>query len=108
MRGSIMTRRVPRQDPIVKHGVAPGQVTAHHHNKVSPFQVLITAGNRIRTERALVTGHGRRHAKSRIRVDIRRPYKAFHELVGDIIVFCQNLSGDIERDTIGPMGSNRL
>ena len=55
-----------------------------------------------------MAGHRGRHAEPGVRVDIARTDEALHQLVGDVIVFGEQLAGDIEGDRIRAVLGNRL
>jgi hypothetical protein len=86
---------------LEQYGMAPGGIGPDQDKKLGRIEILIGAGNRVGAERATVTGDRRRHAKSRIRIDIARADEAFHQLVGDVIVLGEKLAGEIEGNGIG-------
>ncbi|MNR53681.1 hypothetical protein D3C85_1737320 [compost metagenome] len=50
-----------------------------------------------------MAGHRGGHAEARIGVDIRRTDEALHQLVGDVVIFGQQLTGDVEGNRVRPM-----
>ncbi len=50
---------------------------------------------------------GRGHAETRIGVDVGRADVALHQLVGDVIIFRQDLAGNVEGDTVRTVFGNR-
>ena len=57
---------------------------------------------RVFAEGALVAGHRRGHAQTGIGVDVGAADAALHQLVGDVVVLGQQLSGDVEGDRVRP------
>ena len=94
--------------PLIQHRMAPCEVRADQHHEVGHLQILVGAGHRIGPERTLVTGHRRRHAQPRVGVDVGRADEALHQLVGDVVVLGEQLTGDVERDGVGPMLGDRI
>ena len=89
-----------RGDALVEHRMAPGEVRADQHDEVGELQILVAAGHRVRAEGAAMAGDRRGHAQARIGVDIGRADEALHQLVGDVVVFGQQLARDIEGDGV--------
>ena len=87
-----------RGDSLEEYRMTPGGIAACQHDEIGELQVFIGARYRILAECTLVSGNRRRHAEPRIGIDIRRSDKALHELVGDIVVFGEQLAGDVESD----------
>jgi hypothetical protein len=52
-----------RRQPLIKHGMAPGEVGAGQDDQIGELQILIGPRHGIRTEGAAVAGDGRRHAE---------------------------------------------
>ena len=104
-RGSITTMRAPRlllvgDHALVQHRMAPRRVGADQHQQVGLIEIVIAAGHGVGAEGAAVAGDRGRHAQPRIGIDIGAADKSLHQLVGDVIVFGQKLSGQIERDRV--------
>ena len=88
---------------LVEYGVRPGIVRTRDDDEIGGLDILVTDGNHIGTEGALVRGHRRRHAQARIGVDVRTADESLHQFVGDVIVFGQKLAGNIERHGVRPV-----
>jgi hypothetical protein len=88
-------------DALVNDGMAPGGVRADQDDQGRQFQVLVIAGHRIAAEGALMAGDAGGHAQARVGVDVGRTDKALHELVGDVIIFREQLAGNIKRHAVG-------
>lgn len=88
--------------------MTPGGVRAGENDKIGLFEVLVAAGHNVCAEGPFVCGHGRRHAEPGIGIDIRRTDEAFHQLIGDVIVLGQKLTGNIERDSVRSVLSDRV
>ena len=67
--------------------MAPGGVGANEHDQVGFIEVPVGSGHSIGAEGAAVTGDGGGHAQSRIGIDVGRAEKAFHQLVGNVVIF---------------------
>ena len=65
------------------------------------IEVFVVAGHDVGAEGAAMAGDGRSHAQPRIGVDVGRAEEALHQLVGDVIVFGQQLPGEIKGNCIG-------
>ena len=105
LRSALLPRR---HEPLVKDGVAPGEIGADEHNEIGELEILVQARHGVRAERPSVAGDRRSHAEARIGVDVGRADESFHQLVGDIIVLDQQLARDIEGDAVGSMRCDRL
>ena len=88
--------------------MAPGEVRARQHDEIGGLKVFVGPGHRVRAEGAAMPGDRGRHAQARIGVDVGRADKALHQLVGDVIVFGEDLPGDVKRHAIRAMLRNRL
>ncbi len=88
-------------DALEQHGMAPSGVRAHQHDEIREFDVLIGYRHDVLAEGALVRGHGGGHAQARISVDVGRADIALHQLVRDVVVFGEELSGDVKGDRVG-------
>jgi len=95
-------------DALVKNGMAPGEVRADEDDQIGKLEVLVGAGHSVGAEGAPVSGNGGGHAEPRIGIDIGRADEAFHQLVGDIIIFGQQLAGNIQGDGVAAMRGDRL
>ena len=87
-----------RFDALVGHRMRPGGIRADQHDQPGFFQIFVTARHGIVAEGALVADHGGGHAQARIGVDIRRADVALHQFIGDVIIFGQQLAGNVEGD----------
>ena len=90
-------------DALIEHGMRPGRIGADHHQQVATLEIFVIAGHCVGTEGAFVACHGGGHAQARIGIDIGAADEAFHEFVGDVIIFSQQLSGEVKRHGIGAM-----
>ena len=100
-------RRVIRprlHQSLIKHRVGPGGVRADQHHQVGLLKILVAARDNILPEGALVAHHRRGHAEPGVGVDVRRADKAFHQLVGGVVILGQQLAGGIERHRLGAVG----
>jgi hypothetical protein len=97
----IGARCLGGDDALVEHGMAPAEIAADQHDEVGQFEVFVIAGNGIGAEGALMAGDGGGHAEARIGVDIARADEALHQLVGDVIVFRQQLSRAVKCNRVG-------
>src|SRR5215467_15357736 len=86
-------RGARRNKPAIENGMTPGSVAADKHDEIGLVDISVTAWHDIFTEGADVPGDRGGHAETRIGVDIRRAEKTFHELVGDVIILGEELSG---------------
>ena len=77
--------------------MAPRRVRANQQDQIGLIEILVIARHRVGPESALVAGDGGGHAEPRIGIDIGRADEAFHQLVGDVIVLGQQLTGNVER-----------
>ena len=69
-----------------------GGVRSGYEDTIRGVDIGITRRGRIGAQCRLVTGDRRRHAQTRIRVDVIGADEAFRELVEDVIVFGQQLT----------------
>ena len=88
--------------------MAPRKIGPDEHDKIGLIEVAVMARHKIGAECAAVSGDGRGHAETAVGVDIGCADKAFHQLVGDLIIFRQNLTRDIKRHAFGAVLFNRL
>ena len=91
-------------DALHHHRMAPGEIGTHDHQQVRRFEILVVDGHHVLAECAHVACHCGRHAQARIGVDVRGADVALHELVGDVVVLGQQLSGDIQRHGLRAVG----
>ncbi len=80
---------------LINDGVAPGEVGAGYHHQIGLFNIFIATGHHIGTKCAFVPGDRRRHAQTRIGINVGRAQIALREFVGDVVILGQHLSGDI-------------
>ena len=92
-----------RQDPLHQHRMAPGEVRPDQHQQISLVQIGVLNRHDIFTEGAHMPGHGRGHAQPRVGIDVRGADVALHQLVGDVVVLRQQLTGNIQRHGIRPV-----
>ena len=85
---------------LEQNRMTPCRVGAGQHQKIGLVEILVAAGHGIGAEGAAMAGDRRRHAQPRIGIDIGAADKSLHQLVGDVIVFGQQLPGQIERDRV--------
>ncbi len=83
--------------------MAPGRIGTHEQDQIGGVQIVISAWYDIFTKCAIVRSHCAGHAKPRIGIDIGTANEAFHQLVGNVIVFRQQLSGNVECNAVGSM-----
>ena len=88
--------------PLIQHRMRPGRVRANEYHQIAVFHVLVAARHHVFTEGAFVAHHRRRHAQPRVGINVRRPDKAFHQLVGGIVILGQQLAGGIKRHRLRP------
>jgi hypothetical protein len=89
----------PRQ-ALEQDRVAPGQVGADQHHHVGVFDIVVMDRHHVFAEGALVAGHGGGHAQARVGIDVGAADVALNQLVGHVVVFGQQLAGNIERHRI--------
>ena len=82
--------------PLIKHRMAPGRVAADQNDQIGRLDIVVAARHDILAEGADVPGHRRGHTEPGIGVDIAAADEALHQLVGDVIILRQKLSGDVE------------
>ncbi|MNI50820.1 hypothetical protein D3C73_1055090 [compost metagenome] len=75
--------------PLVQHWMRPRGIRSHQHHQIATLDIFIAAGHHVGTQRPLIAGHRRRHAKPRVGIDIGRTDKTFHQLVGRVVIFRQ-------------------
>ena len=80
--------------------MAPGGVGADQHDEIGLVEILVAARHRVRTEGAAVGRHRARHAEARVGVHMGRAEEALRELVGDVVILGEELSGQVEGDRI--------
>ena len=100
--------RLRRDHALIQHRVTPCGIGADEDEQVCGLEVFVIARHRIAAERALVPGDARRHAEPRIGVDVGGTDEAFRQLVDDVIIFRQQLAGDVKGDRVRPMFGDRF
>ena len=100
--------RACRQHALVQHGMAPCGVRADQNQQACVIDVCIGHRHDIFTKCAFVSGDCGGHAQPRVGIDVRAAKVALHELVGDVVVLCEQLPRDIQGNCIGTMGCNDL
>src|SRR3569833_321534 len=90
-------------DSLEQYRMAPGSVGADQDDQVREVQILIAGRNDIFPKGALVSRDRRSHAQPRIRVDVGAADVALHQLVGDVVVLGEKLSGDVKGNRIRTM-----
>ena len=93
---------------LKQYRMTPGEIGTDQHHEISKFQILIISGNHISPESPLVAGNRGRHAETAVGVDIGRTDETLHQLVGNVIVFCQQLAGNIKGNRVRSMLRNGL
>ncbi len=88
------------KDALIQDRVAPCEVRADQNDQVRLFQIVIGAGHGVGAKGPLMPCDGRGHAQTRVGVDIGRADVPFHQLIGDVVVFGQQLPRDIESHTV--------
>ena len=80
-----------------------GGIRSGNKNTLRVIYVLIAARRRIHAQRGLVTRHGRGHAQARVGIHVIGADEPFGQLVENVIIFGQQLSGDIKCNRIRTM-----
>jgi hypothetical protein len=88
-------------DPTEQDRMRPSGVRAAHEIEVGVVDVLVAGGGCVGAERELVSGDRRRHAESRVGVDVVGADQGAGELVEDVVVLGKELAGDVEPDRVG-------
>ena len=88
------------EQALIEDRVAPGGVGAGQHDEVGLLEILVGARHDVFAEGAAMACHRRSHAQPRIGVDVGRTDETLHQLVGDVIVFGEQLPGDVEGDRV--------
>ena len=83
--------------------MAPRGIGAGEHDQVGLVEILVIAGHGVGAEGTAMSGDGGRHAEPRIGVDIGRADKTLHQLVGDVIIFREQLARQIDGRRIRAM-----
>ncbi len=86
---------------LEQHRMAPRCVGADQHQQIGFVEILVAAGHGVGAEAAAMSRHGGRHAQPRIGIDIAGAEESLHQLVGDVIVLGQHLTGKIEGNGLG-------
>jgi len=95
-------------EALEQNRMAPGEVRSDEDDEIGELEILVAPRNRVSAEGPHMAGDGRGHAQARIGVDIGGTDEALHQLVGDIIVFGEELARDIEGDAVGSMRLDRF
>jgi hypothetical protein len=80
-----------------------GRIGAGNQQAVGEGDVLVAAGWGIGPERLLVAGDRRGHAQARVGVDVVGADQTLGQLVEHIVVFGQQLPGNVEGNAVRPM-----
>ena len=88
--------------------MGPGGIASGDHQKVSLFQVFVASRYRITANRPFVRSNSRRHTKAGVCIHICATDKALHQLVGNVVIFSQQLAGTVESHGLRAMGRNHL
>ena len=102
-------RRIARLrgfDAAIQNRMRPRGVRSGDEKTARVIDIVVARGRRIGAKRRLVTGDGARHAEPRIRVDVVGADESLGELVEDVIVLGQELTGNVERDAVGAVVAN--
>ena len=97
-----------RHDALIDDRMAPGGVRTDEQDQIGLVQIVVAGGHHVLAERALVGGHGARHAQPGIGVDIGGADEALHQLVGDVIILGQQLPRHVEGDAVRAVLRDRL
>ena len=81
-----------RGDALEQNGVTPRGVGPHQNDQIGLLQIGIGVWHSIGAKGAFVASHGRGHAQTGVRIDVRRTDETLHQLVGDIVIFGQQLA----------------
>ena len=90
-------------DPLPDHRMAPRSVRTDQQDQVRFIEIVISARHHVLAERTVMRSDCARHAQPRIGVDIATADEAFHQLVGDVIIFGEQLTRHIEGDAVRPV-----
>ena len=91
---------------LEQHRVTPCRVGANENQKIGFVQILIAAGYGVGAEGPAMARDRGGHAQARIGIDVGTADETLHQLVGDVIILGQQLSGKIERDGSGAVARN--
>ncbi len=94
--------------PLPEHRVRPGGIGTAEDHQIGMIKIRITARHGIGAKSALVAHHCGGHTEPRIGVDVARTDKSLHQLVSDIIIFGQQLTGSVKRHRLRAMLVNDL
>ena len=89
--GRLRVFNAPEQNGVRKRRVAAGDEQA-----LGVFQVVVAGGRRIGPQRLFVARDGAAHAQARVGVDVVGADQALGQLVEDVIVFGQQLAGNVK------------
>ena len=67
--------------------MCPGRIRTGDHQQIGQFQIFITPRHHVFTKSPTVRHDGGRHTKTGIGINVRSADEAFHQLIGDIIIF---------------------
>ena len=93
--------------PLKQNRMAPRGVRSDEDDDVGLVEIVIASGHHVRAKGATMASDRRRHAQPRIGVDVGRTEEPLHQLVGDVIVLGQQLTGEIHGDRLRPVRLER-
>ena len=85
-----------------------GGIGTGNKQTIGLINIGVTSRRCICTQGRFVTSHRRRHAQARVGVDVVGANQALGQFVEDVIIFGQQLAGNIKRDTVRPVLPNRF
>jgi hypothetical protein len=91
---------------LEQYRVAPGGIGADENQQIRLIDVIVAAWHDVLAKSADMAGDGRGHAQSRVGIDICGTNKTFHQFVGDVVVFAQELAGAVDGDGIRAVFGN--
>ncbi len=92
----VRTRLFGGGNSLVDDGVRPGGIGTGENHQVRQLQIFIAAGHHVFAKGALMSHHRTAHAQAGIGIDVGAANKPFHQFIGHVIVFGEQLAGHIE------------
>ena len=104
-RGSATIKRLMaiRFQILAENRVIVGHVRADQQDHVGALHVFIVAGRAVASKRKLVAGNGRRHAQSRVAVEVVRTETELHEFAQRVEFLGDQLAGTEDAQSLGPV-----
>ena len=90
------------EQALKQHRMAIGGVGADQHHRVATVEVVVAAGGTIAAEATGVARHRRTHAEAGVGIKVVAAKGAFEQLLGEVIIFGQELAGAIHRQACWP------